>query len=177
MRRKPSRDDFKGWLQTSLRRYPQRPIAVPIVWKNHYSVVVVPRHPQRESVLFFDPNHRHRRYHKPPTDIILNVLQAPRLEQTHEELTRAVQRRLHDVFCSTWIVWWLCVVWRSRRRPLFTRRPTVFDVIRFLQHAARVEKADFLEYLRDEKLQRNAHAEEETRLCFGMKLQPICNGR
>ena len=113
-------------------------------------------------MLFFDPNHRHRRYNRPPVDILRDVLQTTHLMHT-EGLVRAVQRRLHDIFCSTWIVWWLCVIWRSRKRPLFARRPTVVDVIRFLQHAAKIEKDDFLQYLQEEHLQNHAQPEEEAR--------------
>lgn len=99
--RRPSRLRFRQWLRTTTRAHPGRPLLVPIVWRDHYSALLVPGD-GRPSVLM-DPHRGGNLGYTPAPIADIRAVLGP--------VTLApggpLQRDPADVFCVVWTAWWL----------------------------------------------------------------------
>jgi hypothetical protein len=143
-------------------RHPTAGLVVPLVWQNHYSVLLIPRNPQ-SVVQWFDPNYMGKRTY--PSLNIVDIQQA---------LNRPVHVRTffnhkpsrvggapqddgrHDVFCAVWMLWYM--TYGVRWGPAATKRPKFSDVFRFLQNLIRTLQLDFRDFLFSESV-RNVNAD------------------
>jgi hypothetical protein len=137
-------------------RDPDAGLVVPVVWRNHYSVLLIPRNP-RLSVEWFDPNYMGRRAY-PSLNVvdIQQILNRPVHVRTFyrnkpERVGAAPQDEgRHDVFCAVWVLWYMRhgVGWG----PSATPNPKFVDVFRFLQDLVRIWNVDFRDYLSSESV-------------------------
>lgn len=108
----PSPEEFREWLATTLRRYKKRPLLVPIVWRDHYSGLYLPKVHGAPAV-FMDPHSQGQLgYAYPPLDIIRSVVKRPVVE-----VGLCWQVEEADVFCAVWVVWWFSTRHRWRHGP------------------------------------------------------------
>ena len=130
-------------------------LVVPIVWRNHYSVILLPKDPQQAGD-YFDPNHTGARSYQSLDigDLQETVGRSVRVRAFHRPSSRnctllagGVQDEgIHDVFCAVWILWYMMHgVHASPGNSM--AKPTFATVFRFLQVTVRTLREDFFQYL------------------------------
>ena len=136
-------------------RAPTGGLVIPMVWRNHYTVLLIPRDPQMHAD-WFDPNYLGRRAY-PSLDVtaLQQAAGRPVRVQSFHTHGRAVEGGLqndgiHDVFCAVWVLWYM--THGVGRGPAPMQKPHFVDVFRFLQRTVHILRAEFHEYLLDQSL-------------------------
>ena len=149
-----------GWVHYASETYMQHVrspvggLVIPVVWRNHYTVLLIPRDRQLCGD-WFDSNYMGRRVY-PSLDVTELQKAVGRSIHVHTFHHRRVvcgglqDEGIHDVFCAVWILWYMTQ--GVGRDPVHMRKPTFADVFRFLQRTVYTLRSDFHQYLLDHSL-------------------------
>lgn len=158
-----SANDVIAWIEYAVAKHfyrirnPAGGLAIPLVWRDHYSILLIPVRTQTPAQLF-DPNRLGRRsYPSFDVSLVQQVLNRP--VHPTEFTTRSKNKNalpattkmglqddgIHDIFCAVWILWFMAYGIGEKGTPM--PRPVFADIFRFLQQTVRAMQDDFYDYL------------------------------
>lgn len=113
-----------------------------IVWRNHYTALVVPPSPQSPPVVF-DPNgppSPSRMYEPPPLDVVGEALLPGNMPPLTVLSWNPQGQDESDVFCSAWTLWFLTHGYWAWRDGVLTEQLRLPLILRYLQDLVNADR-------------------------------------